>query len=132
VFQATGYRLGMMLQGVASISVGIIIGFAYSYKFALFILGVMPIILLSSVVQIRLAKGFSGKNNEALEGAGKVSTIFLCTHFQMSAELLMTWWLCRSVPYMKSAPLHNARKTSASEVHYSQEALYQMLDTLHT
>jgi len=33
---------------------------------------------------------------------------------------------------MESAPLHNARKTScASEVHYSQEALYQMLYTLH-
>jgi len=33
---------------------------------------------------------------------------------------------------MESAPLHNARKISASEVHYSQEALYQMLYTLHT
>jgi len=53
-----------------------------------------------------------------------------CT-IQVSAELLMTEWLCRSVPYMQSAPLHNARKTSASEVHYSQEALYQMLYTLH-
>jgi len=27
---------------------------------------------------------------------------------------------------MESTPLHNARKTSASEVHYSQEALYQI------
>jgi len=52
---------------------------------------------------------------------------------QVSAELLMTEWLCRSVRYMKSVPLHIARKTSASEVHYSQEALYQMLFTyIHT
>jgi len=48
-----------------------------------------------------------------------------CT-IQVSAELLMTGWLCQSVPYTDSAPLHNARKTSASEVHYSQEVLYQM------
>jgi len=52
-----------------------------------------------------------------------------CT-IQVSAELLMTGWLCRSVPYMESAPLYNDRKTSGSEVHYSQEALYQMLFTL--
>jgi len=46
-----------------------------------------------------------------------------------TAELLMTGWLRRSV----SSPLHNARKTSASEVHYSQEALYQKLYTyIHT
>jgi len=30
---------------------------------------------------------------------------------------------------MESEPLHNARTTSAFEVHYSQEALYQMLHT---
>jgi len=57
-----------------------------------------------------------------------------CT-IQVSAELLMTGCLCRSVPYMESALLHNARKTSATEVHYSQEALYQMLYTyihIHT
>jgi len=35
--------------------------------------------------------------------------------------------------FMESALLHNARKTSASEVHYSQEVLYQMLYTyIHT
>jgi len=34
----------------------------------------------------------------------------------VSAELLLTGWLCRSVPYMESAPLHNARKSSAFEV----------------
>jgi len=39
-----------------------------------------------------------------------------CT-IQVSAELFMTEWLCRSVPYMGSALLHNAKKTSSSEVH---------------
>jgi ATP-binding cassette subfamily B (MDR/TAP) protein 1 len=71
---ATGFRMGMMLQAVGSLSVGIIIGFIFSWKFALFILGTMPFIMVSAVVQMQLAKGFAGKNNEALEGAGKVST----------------------------------------------------------
>jgi len=50
-----------------------------------------------------------------------------CT-IQLSAELLMTGWLhyCVGQYPTESATLHNARKTSASEVHYSQEALYQI------
>ena len=63
----------MALQALGSLAVGIIIGFVFSWKFALFILGVMPFILVSAVVQMKLAKGFAGKNNEALEGAGKVN-----------------------------------------------------------
>jgi len=49
----------------------------------------------------------------------------------VSAELLIIGWLCRWVPYLESAPLHNARKTNASEVQYSQKELYQVLYTLH-
>jgi len=83
----------MMLQGVASIIVGIVIGFIFSWKFALFIIGVMPFILLSAVVQIRLAKGFSSKNNEALEGAGKVSnriiSLVQMTKFNLKTLILL-------------------------------------------
>jgi len=55
-----------------------------------------------------------------------------CT-IKVAAELLMTGWLCPPNPYMESAPLDIARKTSASKVRYSQEALHQMLyKYLHT
>jgi ATP-binding cassette, subfamily B (MDR/TAP), member 1 len=70
--QATGVRLGMMLQAAATITVGIVIAFIYSWKFALFVFGVMPFMLFGSVMQIRIAKGFSMKNKTELEEAGKV------------------------------------------------------------
>lgn len=64
--------MGMMLQAFACIGVGLVIGFVYSWKFTLFILGVVPFILMAAGIQMMLAKGFSGKNNKALENAGKV------------------------------------------------------------
>jgi ABC transporter transmembrane region len=73
LLQATGIRLGFMLQAVATIAVGLIIGFIFSWKFALFILGVMPFIMIGAGLQMRLAKGYSTKNKDQLETAGKVS-----------------------------------------------------------
>jgi ABC-type multidrug transport system fused ATPase/permease subunit len=70
--QATGVRLGMILQAFATIATGIVIAFIYSWKFALFVFGVMPFMLVGAVMQIRLAKGFSMKNKAELEEAGKV------------------------------------------------------------
>jgi ABC-type multidrug transport system fused ATPase/permease subunit len=70
--QATGVRLGMIVQALATIVVGLIIAFIYSWKFALFVFGVMPFMLLGAVMQIRLAKGFSMKNMAKLVEAGKV------------------------------------------------------------
>ena len=70
--QATGVRLGMMFQSLASIGTGIVIGFVYCWQLALFIIGFMPFILIAGMLQMKVAKGFSGKNNAALEEAGKV------------------------------------------------------------
>lgn len=71
---ATGVRLGMMFQSLASIGTGIIIGFVYCWQLALFIIGFMPFILIAGMLQMKIAKGFSGKNNAALEEAGKLAT----------------------------------------------------------
>lgn len=62
----------MMFQSLASIGTGIIIGFVYCWQLALFIIGFMPFILIAGMLQMKIAKGFSGKNNAALEEAGKV------------------------------------------------------------
>ena len=72
LLQATGVRLGLMLQSVATIGCGVVIGFIYSWKFALFILGIMPFMMVAFGMQVRLAKGFASKHNKDLEGAGKV------------------------------------------------------------
>lgn len=69
--QATGVRLGMMLQALSCIAVGLVIGFFFSWKFTLFILGVVPFLMMAAVVQMQLAKGFSGKHNKLLEDAAK-------------------------------------------------------------
>jgi len=71
---ATGSRLGVMCQSLASIGTGIIIGFVYGWQLTLFILAFMPLILIAGIAQMKLAKGFSAKGNEHLEDAGKVAT----------------------------------------------------------
>jgi predicted MFS family arabinose efflux permease len=76
--QATGVRLGMILQAIGTISCGIVIGFIFSWKLTIFILGVMPFIFFAAMMQVKIAKGFSGKNNKNLETAGKVRLYISC------------------------------------------------------
>jgi ATP-binding cassette subfamily B (MDR/TAP) protein 1 len=71
---ATGARLGMIMMTISSIGVGLVIAFCYSWKFALFNLGVMPFAIAFNVMQMKFAKGFSSKNRCLLEGAGKVAS----------------------------------------------------------
>jgi len=67
-----------MVQALATLASGLIIGFIFSWKFALFILGVMPFIMIGAGLQMRIAKGFSNKNKSQLETAGKVQ---ICVNF---------------------------------------------------
>jgi len=70
--QATGARLGTMVQGLASIGTGVIIGFIYSWKLTLCIIGFAPFILLGGYVQMNLLSGYSSGSHGAHEQAGKV------------------------------------------------------------
>ena len=71
-FQATGVRFGTAFQSIASVGVGIIIGFIYSWKLALGILAFVPFIGVAGLLQMKLMQGYSADGREALEGAGKV------------------------------------------------------------
>jgi len=85
IWQATGVRLGMAIQSVASLLTGIIIAFIYSWEFALFILGLAPFFLIAGFLEMKLMAGFSG--NEALEGAGQVSILcinLICMNYASS------------------------------------------------
>ena len=73
VWQATGIRIGTLIQGIASIGCGIIIAFIYSWEFALFILGLAPLFILASFLEMQILAGLTG--TEALEGAGQVTTL---------------------------------------------------------
>jgi ABC-type multidrug transport system fused ATPase/permease subunit len=70
--QATGIRLGMLLQTAATIAIGVVIAFIYSWKFALFVFGILPFKIFGYLMQIKVAQGFSMKNKTELEEAGKV------------------------------------------------------------
>jgi ATP-binding cassette, subfamily B (MDR/TAP), member 1 len=62
----------MAFQSVASIGTGIIIGFIFSWELTLFIIGFVPLFLISGVLQMKAMKGFSSNDNDHLEQAGKV------------------------------------------------------------
>lgn len=62
----------MLFQAISSIGVGIIIGFIYSWKLTLLILCCLPLLVLGAMLEMKMAKGFSGKNDADLEEAGKV------------------------------------------------------------
>jgi ATP-binding cassette subfamily B (MDR/TAP) protein 1 len=75
--QATGVRLGLLIQAMATLTVGLIIALYYSWKYALFIFGVMPFAMLGAVMQVRLAKGFAMNSKSQMAAAGKVR-IYKC------------------------------------------------------
>ena len=66
----------MVFQILASVGVGLIIGFVYSWPLTLLIIACVPFIVVAGMLQMKLAKGFSGKNNSALEVSRKVIVIF--------------------------------------------------------
>jgi len=90
-WQATGTRLGTVLQSMSSIGTGIIIAFIYSWELALFILGLAPLFLIAGFVEMKMMKGFSG--TEALEGAGQVSILL---HLAMFNSLIQ-FHLCSTI-----------------------------------
>jgi len=73
VGQATGIRLGTVVQNLSSIVTGIVIAFVYSWEFALFIIGLSPFFIAAGFLEMKMMAGFSG--TEALEGAGQVSIL---------------------------------------------------------
>lgn len=72
VLQATGSRIATLLQALASIILGLTIGFVYSWKLALVLTAFGPFMMLAGFVQMRVMTGNSNTNKEALETAGKV------------------------------------------------------------
>jgi len=75
IWQATGVRLGMVVQSLSSVVTGIVIAFIYSWELALFILGLSPAFLLAGFLETKMYAGFA--SSEELEGAGQVSKHFL-------------------------------------------------------
>jgi hypothetical protein len=62
-------------MGFSSLGVGIILAFIYGWPIALVVLGFTPFLILGGVLQTKMLTGFSSKDKEIIEEAGKVYLI---------------------------------------------------------
>ncbi len=72
VQSASGVRFGFLFQNLVSLSVGIIIGFVFSWQLTLIILAFIPLMIFGAYAQIRLTARFENKNKIFVKDAGKV------------------------------------------------------------
>ena len=70
--QATGARLGTLLESFIGMILGLIISFIYNWVLSFVILGVVPIVVISSALEVTALTGQAGKTKKDLESAGKV------------------------------------------------------------
>lgn len=70
---ASGSRFGTIIQSVSCLGAGFIIGFIYSWKLTLMIIGFVPFMMAAGMLQMKIMGGSAKRGQTALEGAGKVS-----------------------------------------------------------
>lgn len=85
---ATGTRLGTLLETMVSMLAAVIIAFVYSWVLTLVILGVVPIILVASALEVKALSGHTVANKKSLEKAGKVTNVTEVGVYLLSREYL--------------------------------------------
>nr|QUF59434.1 ATP-binding cassette transporter Abcb1-1 [Brachionus angularis] len=68
---ATGVRIGFMLMNLGNLGVGLVLALVYGWAIALTILAFVPFMIISGILQTQMLTGFSKKDKEILEEAGK-------------------------------------------------------------
>nr|XP_022339240.1 multidrug resistance protein 1-like isoform X1 [Crassostrea virginica] len=71
---ATGFRIGTILSSIVSLVAALVIAFYYGWKLALVVLAGVPILMLSSSLQIKVVMGKHKDDQNKLEDAGKVAS----------------------------------------------------------
>lgn len=71
--QATGSRLGTVIEMVIGMVLALIIAFVYSWILTLIILGVVPIMMIAGALQLKVFTGHATTSKKSLETAGKVA-----------------------------------------------------------
>ncbi|XP_076472534.1 ATP-dependent translocase ABCB1-like [Babylonia areolata] len=71
---ATGIRIALALQAVTGMVAGVVIAFVYGWKLALVVMGTLPLIGLSSAIQMKVMMGNQKEDTKHLEVAGKTSS----------------------------------------------------------
>ena len=70
--QATGTRLGTLLETGFSLLASLIIALIYSWVLTLVLLTLVPVLIIAGFLQLKALTGHAGETKKALEQAGKV------------------------------------------------------------
>jgi ATP-binding cassette subfamily B (MDR/TAP) protein 1 len=73
--QATGQRVGIVLQSIATIGLGVGLALYYEWRLGLVTMCFTPVILVAQVLFLKIVRGESLGNQKALEKSTKVSKI---------------------------------------------------------
>ena len=72
--QATGVRLGVIMQSLGSLGIGLVMAFIYSWKLTLVILAFIPFVALGGALSMKLMTGFHAEAKEGLVEGGKLAS----------------------------------------------------------
>ncbi|KAM4705145.1 ATP-binding cassette sub-family B member 5-like [Rhinophrynus dorsalis] len=71
---ATGSRLGLIAENVASMGLSVIIAFIYGWEMTLLVLVMAPLIIITGLLETRALAGFANRDKKQLQDAGKIAT----------------------------------------------------------
>jgi ABC-type multidrug transport system fused ATPase/permease subunit len=77
--QATGIRIGTMLQNISNLGVGIILAFVYGWSLTLLMLAFIPLIVVAGFLQTYLLTGFANRvcrQEEEVSGRLNLHNVF--------------------------------------------------------
>lgn len=69
----SGVTIGFLLLNIGNLGIGLGLSFAYSWTITLLVLGFMPFIIISGILQTKLLTGFSASDKAVLEKAGNIA-----------------------------------------------------------
>ena len=73
--QATGSKVGQVLEGFATITCALVISFVFGWKLALVVLSFLPLMIISGIIQGKVMAGAALKEKSQLQQASRVSNL---------------------------------------------------------
>ena len=82
------------MMNFANLGIGLILSLIFGWAIALVILAFVPFMVLSGIVQTKMLSGFSSKDKEVLEEAGKVFclNIYILTNNLLNHNIIALFY----------------------------------------